>query len=58
MRCAGMPQHASHHLVGAAAQHSFVWTDAVFCAEALALGVGGAARHGARLLSAAVFLAM
>ena len=55
--CAGLP-HA-HHLAGAAAKHALAWTATVFHAETLALRVGGAARHGARLLlSAAVFAAM
>ena len=53
VRCAGLP-HA-HHLVGAATKYALVWTAAVFCADPLASGVGGAARHGARLVSAAVF---
>ena len=50
---------ASCPLVGAAAEHALAWTAAVFVAETLAFSVGGAARHGARLLvSAAVFEAM
>ena len=50
---------ASCPLVGAAAKHALAFSAAVFCAEALALGAGGAARHGARLLiSAAMFDAM
>ena len=52
VRCAGLPLGA-HHLVGASAKHAF----AVFRAEALAVRGGGAARHGARLFSAAVFVA-
>ncbi len=54
VRCAGLPL-ASCLYVGAAAKHAFAWTAAVFCAETLAPRVGGAARHGARLLSTAVF---
>ena len=58
VRCAGMPL-ASRPLVGAAAKHALAFSAAVFCAETLAFSVGGAARHGARLLlSAAVFGAM
>ena len=57
MRFAGLP-HVSYHLVGAAAKHALAYPAAVFCAETLAFGGGGAARHGARLLSAAVFEAM
>ena len=58
VRYAGLP-HVSHHLVGAAAKHALAWTAAVFRAETLAGSVGGAARHGARLLRpAAVFEAM
>ena len=57
MRYAGLPLGALHH-VGAAAKHALAWTAAVFVAETLAGRVGGAARHGARLLSAAVFAAI
>ena len=57
MRCAGLP-HVSYHLVGAAAKHALAWTTAVFLAKTLAPRGGGAARHGARLLSTAVFDAM
>ena len=58
VRCAGTPLGA-HHRVGAAAKHALAWTAAVFLAETLACRGGGAACHGARLLSsAAVFLAM
>ena len=57
MRDAGLPLGARHH-IGAAAKHALAWTTAVLLAETLALGGGGAARHRARLLSAAVFLAM
>ena len=57
VRYAGLP-HVSHHLVGAAAKHALTWTAAVFGAETLALRVCGAARHGARLVSATVFAAM
>ena len=57
VRYAGLPLGALHH-VGAAAKHTFAWTAAVFAAETLACRVGGAARHGARLLSTAVFLAV
>ena len=56
VRGAGLP--FTHHLVGAATKHALVCTAAVFCAETLANRVGGASRHGARLLSAAVFEAM
>ena len=57
MRGAGLP--FTHHLVGAAAKDALACTAAVFCAETLAFGGGGAARHGARLLlSIAVFCAM
>ena len=54
---AGLPP-VSNHLVGAAAKHALAWTAAVFLAETLAFRVGGAARHGARLVSAAMFAAM
>ena len=57
VRCAGTPLGAHHH-IGAAAKHALAWTTAVFFAETLADSVGGAARHGARLLSTAVFEAM
>jgi hypothetical protein len=56
VRCAGLP--LAHHLVGAAAKHALAFAAAVFCTETLAFRVGGAARHGARLLSAAVFAAI
>ena len=55
VRFAGMPR-CSRHSVGAAVNHALAWTAPVFAAETLALGGGGAARHGARLvLPAAVF---
>ena len=56
VRCAGLP--LARHLVGAAAKHALAWTAAVFRAETLGVRVGGAAHHGAWLLSAAVFAAM
>ena len=37
-------------LVGAACDSTFIFTTAVFAAEAFAIRGGGAARHGARLL--------
>ena len=57
VRYAGVP-HASRPLVGATTKYALARTAAVFCAETLAFGGGGAARHGARLLSTAVFAAM
>ena len=53
-----VPYAASCLLVGAAAKHAFSFAAAMFAAETLAFRGGGAARHGARLLSAAVFGAM
>lgn len=48
MHFAGVP-HVSDHLVGAAAKNALAWTATVFSAENLAVRVGGASRHGARL---------
>ena len=53
VRLAGLEE--ADHLVGAACSVAFACTAAVFGAETLALRGGGAARHGARLLSTAVF---
>ena len=57
VRYAGLPLSAFHH-VGAATKHAFAWTAAVFYADTLESRGGGAARHGARLLSTAVFAAI
>ena len=57
VRNAGLP-HGSEVFVGAAAKHALAWTAAVFCADALAFRAGGAARHGARLVSTTVCVAI
>ena len=57
VRCAGLPLGAHHH-IGASTKNTFSFAAAVFPAEALALRVGGAARHRAWLVSATVFAAM
>ena len=57
MRSAGLPL-ASYLRGGAPTKHARISTTAVFCAQTLAVSIGDAARHGARLLSAAVFAAI
>ena len=60
VRLAGV-QNGRVHCVGATRDEAFILTTAMFDAETLAVSVGGAARHGARLplrWTAAVCVAM